>query len=379
MKVALSFPGAHRRGGVERVMFECANFLAARGHEVHVYALDWEQMPDITYHKVTVPRGLGFTFGQRHKDACTAMLQHEKFDVLNTHGCVCPTGGVEWVQSVHHAWLQEAKQFRPPMSMARWKQRLNPVHPVLLRLEKEHYRRGNYRRLIATTARVRQDLHHYFGVPESDVEIVPNGFSATEFNPQKRAQLRSAMREKLGLNPGHTALLLVANELPRKGYPTLLGAMRILNDKNLRLIVVGRPPVEIVKQQAAAAGLADQVLALGSSGDVAAMHAAADLFVLPTQYEAFCLAILESLGSGLPVITSGVPGARDAIVPGRNGFIVEDPKDAEGLAAALRPLLNKDAQAALSATTPATVADYTWDKILLRYENILLANAAKPV
>ena len=378
MKIALSFPGCHRRGGVERVMFECANFLAARGHDVHVFAVDWEPAPGITYHKVVVPQGLWFTFGKRHKDACTAMLRRQDFDVLNTHGAVCPTGGVQWVQSVHCAWLDMAKKFRPPMSMARWKQRLNPVHPVLLRLEREHYRSGNYKRLIATTPRVRQDLQTYFGVPESDVEIIPNGFSPTEFNPEKRHARRRDERRKLGLAEGDIALLLVANELPRKGYPALLGAMRKLGNPGLKLIVVGRPPIEEVKRLAAEAGLRDQVLALGSCGDVAGMHAASDLFVLPTQYEAFCLAILESLGSGLPVITSGVPGARDAIEPGRNGYIVEDPKDADGLAEALRPLMDHARIAALSATTPATVEQYKWPNLLLRYEQILLANAATP-
>ena len=38
MKVAVTFPGCNRRGGVERIVFECARFLATRGHAVDVYA-----------------------------------------------------------------------------------------------------------------------------------------------------------------------------------------------------------------------------------------------------------------------------------------------------------------------------------------------------
>ena len=377
MKIALSFPGCHRRGGVERVMFECANFLVARGHDVHVFAVDWESAPGITYHKVAVPPGPGFTFGRRYKDACTRMLRGEQFDVLNTHGAVCPTGGVEWVQSVHHAWLDAVKTFRSPMSLARWKQRLNPVHPVLLRLEREHFLPGSYRGLIATTPRVRLDLHRYFGVLEKDVQIIPNGFSPTEFNPEKRRVRRLEERRKLGLVDGDVALLLVANELPRKGYPMILAAMQRLANPKVKLIVVGRPAVAEVKRGASDAGMGNQVLALGPCGDVSAMHAAADLFVLPTQYEAFCLAILESLGSGLPVITSGVPGARDAIKPGLNGYVVEDPKDADGLAEAIRPLLDRDRLAALSGTTAATVEQYQWPRVLEKYEAVLRGAAAQ--
>ena len=373
MNIALSFPGCHRRGGVERIMFECANFLVGRGHDVHVFACEWEPAPVVTYHKVEVPKKPGFTFGRRYKNACTAMLRDQQFDVLNTHGAVCPTGGVQWVQSIHAAWLDAAKKFRAPMSLARWKQRLNPVHPVLLRLEAEHFGHRGYRKLIATTQQVRQDLNTYYGVPFEDVEIIPNGFSPTEFNPECRHDRRTEERHKLGLTDDHIVLLLVANELARKGYAAILGAMKILNNPNLRLIVVGRPSVEEVKRQAVQAGLGDQVLALGSHSDVAAMHAAADLFILPTQYEAFCLAILESLGSGLPVITSGVPGARDAILPGLNGYVVEDPKNIESLAETLRPLLDHSRIAALSATTPATVEQYQWPNVLKRYEEILIA------
>ena len=52
--------------------------------------------------------------------------------VLNTHGCICPTGGVHWVQSVHRARLDRSRSFRRPWSLGRIQQRLNPLHPVLL-------------------------------------------------------------------------------------------------------------------------------------------------------------------------------------------------------------------------------------------------------
>jgi glycosyltransferase involved in cell wall biosynthesis len=118
-------------------------------------------------------------------------------------------------------------------------------------------------------------------------------------------------------------------------------------------------------------------MACGSTADVAGFHAAADLFVLPTQYEAFCLAILESLGSGLPVITSDVPGARDAIVVGRNGSLISDPNNAEQLAEAIQPFLERAHREQISASSPETVKQLQWPVVLDRYEEILLRHAVQ--
>lgn len=373
VNVALSFPGCHRRGGVERVVFECAGFLTQRGHRATVYAEEWEESDDrgVQYRRVEVRRRPGFLRGRSYFRRCSELLAHERFDVLNTHGAVCPTGGVHWVQSVHRAWLERSAQFRSALSPTRLRQRLNPFHPVILALEETHFRERRYRKVIATTEQVRTDLHRLYDVPVEDVEIIPNGFSPTEFNPERRAERRAAMREKLRLRPDDIALLFVANELDRKGFDTVLGAMRILASPRLRLLAIGRPSAQTIQRGAEMLGLAAQVTACGSTSDIAAYHAAGDLFVLPTQYEAFSLAILEALGSGVPVITSDVPGARDAILPGENGALIRDPKSAEELAAALSPLLDDMRRAALTATTPATAAKYRWPSVLENYERIL--------
>ena len=372
MKVALSFLGCHRKGGVERVMFECAHFLAGRGHEVTVLAGEWEEdTVPICYRHVPAYRRPFFLRCTSYFHAATRLAEGMDYDVLNTHGVICPTGGVQLVHSLHRAWLERSRSLRGPLSAARWKQNLNPLHPVLLRLEERHFRERRYRKLIALTPQVKSDLERLYGVPSEDVIVNPNGFSPTEFNPERRQMRRAEMRAHLGLEPEQTALLFVANELERKGYPTLLAALSQLADPNVRLLVVGNVDPDQVARQAASAGVSGQVVACGPTRDVAGFHAAADLFVLPTQYEAFCLAILEALGSGLPVLTTCVPGAQDAILPGVNGALIKDPRNAEELAAALTPLLDGPARSALSQAAPASVAAYQWPTVLARYEEIL--------
>jgi UDP-glucose:(heptosyl)LPS alpha-1,3-glucosyltransferase len=326
-------------------------------------------------HRIDALRHPDFLHGYSYYRQSSAALTQMSFDVLATHGVVCPVGGVHWVQSVHASWLARCRQFRPPWSLGRLRQQANPLHPILLRLEQRHFGERAYRKLIATTPRVREDLQTFYQVPPQDVAIVPNGFNPDEFNPQRRHCHRDEQRKRLGLQDDQIAMLFVANELQRKGYRTILGAMRLLGRRDLRLLVVGKPDRKAVLGQAEEFGLVDQVMAIGPTPAVADYHAAADLFVLPTQYEAFSLAILESLGSGLPVVTSRIPGADDAILPGINGQVIEDPTSAEELAHALGSTLNHAELERLSRQTAQTVEQYQWPRVLTRYSQILAQHA----
>ena len=373
MKVALAFPGCHRRGGVERIVYECARYLVGSGCQVDVFASEWEAIssPNIAYHQVLHQTKPAFVRPYSYYRACTRDLQGRNFDVLNTHGCVCPTGGVHWVQSIHRAWLEVSRRLRPLLSPAGIRQKVNPLHPLLLALETKHFRRRNYRRVIATTPQVQLDLNRLYDVPLEDVVIIPNGFHPAEFSPERRNERRSAERERLQLKPGDIAMLFVANELERKGYTTILEAMQGIGDPRLRLLVVGRANLTRAKMLAEKLAVADRVHFCGSTNDVQAYHAAADIFVLPTQYEAFCLAILEALGSGLPVITSDVPGAADAIEPNVNGLLLRDPLSASELTRALHLLIDSDTRNAMSHSAPDTVQQYRWPVVLQKYETVL--------
>ena len=159
MKIALSFPGFHRRGGVERVFFECAGFLASKGHEVSVFAREAEESTlPVKFEHIdhrTTPSFLSPLFFSR---MCTRQMRAKDFAVHGAFGSECPVGGVFWAQSVHKAWLERVKSFRRAMSVGRWKQRLNPLHPVLLHLERQHFGMKTYRKIVALTPEVQSSL-----------------------------------------------------------------------------------------------------------------------------------------------------------------------------------------------------------------------------
>jgi glycosyltransferase involved in cell wall biosynthesis len=352
VKLALVYTGCFRSGGVERIVLESARELGRR-HDVTVFADYWEDCgtPEVDYVRVAPrkrPRALlPFSFARRSARAIAA----GRFDRVVSYGVNCAGGDVLWVNSVHRAWLEQKSALRL----------VRPADRALLELERRRYRQRDYQLLLAVSDRVADDLARLYGVPREDVRVVPNGFAPEEFSPARRAALRPEARRRLGLAEGEVAFLIVANELRRKGLHVLCEAVDRLDDPRVRILLAGgvEPPPH------------PRVRWLGRLDDVAWAHAAADVFTLPTQYEAACLAIVEALGSGLPVITTSVPGAADHVVDGVTGLLQHDPLDADELVALLRRALDRDTRNGWSAAAAPSVAALQWPRILAGVEELL--------
>jgi glycosyltransferase involved in cell wall biosynthesis len=71
------------------------------------------------------------------------------------------------------------------------------------------------------------------------------------------------------------------------------------------------------------------------------LYAAAEMFVYPSLYEGFGLPVLEAMACGAPVISSTTSSLPE--VAGAAGLLI-DPYDAEGLADAIRHLLDAPTQ-----------------------------------
>lgn len=276
------------------------------------------------------------------------------------------------MQSVHAAWLEACAKFYPALTVRRILQRLNPLHGELLRLERKHFSPGGYRRLIVTTRQVRDDLARLYSVQPKDVRIIPNGFDPSEFSPEQRLRKREQARRELALADNEIVLLMVTNELERKGYRQTIEALKALRrEVQCSLVVVGRYNGYRALREAERFGVAEYVRLIGATSDVGFYHSAADIFVLPTQYEAMSLAILESLGSGLPVVTSDVPGAADAIVELQNGAVIDDPLDPTSVANAVRRALPLTRNESLSIAVARSVRHFQWPVVLSQYEAVL--------
>ena len=343
-EIAVVSPHLHRSGGIERVCWDLLEFLAPRHRAVFVGSSAPEGAPPgVGVALVPGPAEPGAMGMYKRRTRTGEVLASLAPEITVTVGAVAPPGDVLWVQSVHRAWLEAARSVQMGRVKVPAKVRfLMPRHRVLLDMESDYFRHSKPRHILCTSQREVDDLQRLYGVDPGVCTVVPNPFDPERFNPERTRRDRSEVREALGIADGELAMMLIANELHRKGMGQVLEAMALSGDRRLSLYVVGRADIGPYRATINRLGLSDRVHYLGASADVGRELAAADLMVLPTQYEPFGLVIVEALASGIPVLTSRLAGASEAVVEGSSGLLLGDPYDVEELAGLLEVAASAD-------------------------------------
>ncbi len=145
--------------------------------------------------------------------------------------------------------------------------------------------------------------------------------------------------------PSRRPLILAAGRLaPQKGFATLIEAARRWGDLSPAplLAIAGSGPLR-AELTAAAAPLGDAVRFLGHRDDIAALLAAADLFVLPSLWEGQPLVLQEALCAARPIVATRTGGIPD--LTGEDGALLIPAGDPAKLAAAVRRVLISEALA----------------------------------
>ncbi|SAI69770.1 glycosyltransferase [Bordetella ansorpii] len=148
--------------------------------------------------------------------------------------------------------------------------------------------------------------------------------------------------------PRPVVALMVARLLRDKGVAEFVEAARLLRAQGLdvRMRLAGGidpgNPTSATEADVARWREDGAVEVLGERADVAALTAASHIAVLPSYREGLPKSLLEAAACGRAVVTTDVPGCRDAITPGETGLLVPA-RDSAALAAAIARLATDDA------------------------------------
>jgi glycosyltransferase involved in cell wall biosynthesis len=174
-------------------------------------------------------------------------------------------------------------------------------------------------------------------------------------------QSGSVDRSRISLVRGSGVDLLEFTYVPEPaGRPTVVLASRLLWDKGVgefveaakhlqrkgikaRYVLIGESdaanPSAISKQQLQEWREEDVVELWGHQTNMAAIMARCHVVCLPSYREGLPKVLIEAAACGRPIVTTDVPGCREVVQEGRNGFLVPA-RDASGLAAALEKLVS---------------------------------------
>lgn len=374
LRIAQVTFACHRRGGVERVVYELSRRLGC-DHDVHIFAGSCElEAAGVTFHPLPVipwpwvANHLGFFLGARRA------LRREQarggaFDIVHVQGIPAwIDADVVTAHSVHCVGTDAQNAFLPA-----WRRACRYVKtaaPLMRGMTAYNFRPDHCRCVIAISEQVKRDVMEAFGMPPDRIEVIHNGVDLDAFSPARRERARAEVRSRIGLAPEATVALFVGNEFQRKGLDVLLKALARL-DHSLRpfLLVAGdtRDPVLTLahcRRLAMELGIAPWTRFVGKAAEVEHCFAASDFLVLPTIYEPFGLVILEALAAGLPAVFSRLAGASDIVRDGREALLIDRPTDPDEVAARMRPLVeSKKLRLQMGAAGRKTATNYSWDVI----------------
>ena len=197
---------------------------------------------------------------------------------------------------------------------------------------------------------------------KKEIRVIPHGTGMH----QKINSLKIDIKQKYNIS-NQKVLLSVQRLSSRKGLKYLLQAIPeiITHIKDIMFIIIGKGPEEQnLKNIALKLNIRNHIVFVGFIPDeeLPSYYAAADLFVLPTLYEAFGLVYIDALCFGLPIVTTINGGSLD-IINKDNGILIP-PKDPIKLGEAIIEALNKRWD---RDTIKADTEKYKWENIVERY------------
>jgi len=360
------------KGGAESVVWRLARGLAAADHETHVIATTpgapIEETRDSipTYHiQAGYPERFRAWFSLWNPQtvgAFSALLRQLQPDVVNAHNIhyllsyhmlkLARAAGCAVVFSAHDAMsfaygklpssfspmgpdVLTPGAYRLPRgyNIRRNRFRYNPVRNVII---KRYLERQAHLRTVPSQALA--DAFTDNSMPP--VEVAHNGIDLREWRPVADANVDD-LRGRLDL--AGKRVILIAGRLTReKGLLQILSALDLLADTlpDVRLLILSSRDIDA--QVAGEFAHLRPLIRIGgwlSGDDLRAAYQLADVVAVPSIYlDPFPTVALEAMAAGKPVVATCFGGAREAVVAGETGFIV-NPYDTAALADKLRRLL----------------------------------------
>lgn len=196
---------------------------------------------------------------------------------------------------------------------------------VIQRLERKLLRQGHILALSEHTARQLSQI----SVSHRAAGILPMPVDSVRFQPDPTAVV-----------PGRIGFLGRLDD-PRKNVDLLLQATSMLRDagQSVTVLLIGGRPNPQFDMQLAKLGLADLVRFLPdvSDAELPGLLQTLDVFVLPSYQEGLCIAALEAMACGAPVVSTRCGGPEEFVIPDQTGSLVDF--DASQMATAIQAIV----------------------------------------
>ncbi len=246
------------------------------------------------------------------------VIREGNYNIVHTHGskarflgriAAASFSGVRTVQTAH-GW-----PFYDSMNAFKSK--------IYVTLEKIGFNLAHINICVSPRDRDKALLHrlgHF-----NDYRVIRSGVEFDEFRAARNN--RAISRSSLGISPDKQVIGSVMRFCPEKAPDIFVrvAAGVIENKPDILFVLVGDGPLrKQTENLISSMKLRDNFLLLGSRNDVVDILPAFDAFLITSRTEGLPRALLESLASGVPVVSTNVGGVHELVGDGRNGFLSDE-------------------------------------------------------
>ena len=363
-------------GGAETVVKAYSEGLRDLGHDVEVITTDLytetpfikKEMPS-EVNGINVTRHKAYTVsGEAHYVLAPGMVQSflsKKADIIHTHS-------YGYFQN-HAGWIRERFQSTPwvitPHFHPSWSMWGGAKRKTLREFYDTVIGKGTMESadLITCVSKHERDmLVSEIGISEDNIKIIYNGIN---WNDWKILPDKNIFRKQYP-DISDKFVLFAGRLATNKGLSDLISAMDLVNQKSVDLVITGADMGlgKQLEKEALEKGVRMHRLGHIDDETYRSVLAAAEMLVLPSEYEAFGIVLLEAAAAETAVIGTNVGGIPEAMSPGNNGLIVEY-NDVDNLSKSIATLLD-DAKMCKEMGKAGRVwaKNFSWDSILKELE-----------
>jgi UDP-glucose:(heptosyl)LPS alpha-1,3-glucosyltransferase len=363
-KIAVVVPKYGLVGGGEHFVFELTERLAnIPGYEIHVFSNKWRSESDhITFHKIPI-----ITFPKWLTSISFAYLANRKiakmdFDLIHSHDRIFRSNIVTLHSIPHRTWIREIRQ-------KRW---LSLFDHGTSWTEKQMYQYSGCQMFLPVSNLVKIKLLETFQMDEQKIRVIHPGVDVKRFQPANQYN-RQEIRDAFGISESDLLILFVGMNFEVKGLDSLLSAIALLKSEydndQVKVLVIGKGNTKKYKTLAHKLGIGKQLIFSGVRNDIEKIYPAGDILVMLSKFDTFGMVVTEAMAASLPVIISENVGAKDLVIQGENGFVV-DREDIDMISSKINFLLNKQKRFEMGEKALHTALNNTWEQMTLKVLNV---------
>ena len=364
-------------GGAETVVKAYSEGLRDIGHDVEVVTTDLytetpfvkKKMPFVV-NGINVTRHKAYTVsGEAHYVLAPGMVQSflsKNADVIHTHS-------YGYFQN-HAGWIRERFQSTPwvitPHFHPSWSMWGGSKRKTLREFYDTVIGKGTLEAadLITCVSKHERDmLVSEIGLKEDNIKIIYNGINWSDWSSVPKKEVFRKQYPKVS----EKFVLFAGRLATNKGLSDLISAMQLIDKKSVDLVITGADMGLGKKLEKEASDKGVTMHRLGHIDDETyrSVLSAAEMLVLPSEYEAFGIVLLEAAAAKTAVIGTNVGGIPEAMSPGNNGLIVEY-NDVNNLAKSIAILLEDEKMSReMGKSGREWAKKFSWESIVKEIEH----------